>query len=170
MPSLKKTISAPEKAMLDFYYKVDTNAIELSTAHRLLTTGNPHNVTQADLGLESVPAAIESLQLEMPAHLGAYAHDDIAHANRGALDLVSGTNTGDQTMGTIGHPIPITYVDNSFTGITITLSETPNEYFHVFVFVDGLRMRLNTDYTRVGAVITAAGLLVGVKLVVDYWY
>lgn len=30
------------------------------------------------------------------AHLGAFAHGDIAHANRAALDLVSGTNTGDQ--------------------------------------------------------------------------
>lgn len=34
------------------------------------------------------------------AHLGAFTHGDIAHANRAALDLVSGTNTGDQTAVT----------------------------------------------------------------------
>jgi len=31
-------------------------------------------------------------------HLAAYAHGDIAHANRAALDLVDGTNTGDQDL------------------------------------------------------------------------
>jgi hypothetical protein len=37
----------------------------------------------------------------MAAHLLAYAHGDIAHTNRAALDLVSGTNTGDETQSTI---------------------------------------------------------------------
>jgi hypothetical protein len=32
------------------------------------------------------------------AHLSAFAHADIAHTNRAALDLVSGTNTGDQDL------------------------------------------------------------------------
>lgn len=31
-------------------------------------------------------------------HIGNYAHEDIAHSNRTALDLVSGTNTGDQDL------------------------------------------------------------------------
>jgi hypothetical protein len=34
------------------------------------------------------------------SHLGAYAHGDIAHANRSSLDLVSGTNSGNVTIGT----------------------------------------------------------------------
>ncbi len=32
------------------------------------------------------------------AHLSAYAHGDIAHSNRTALNAVSGTNTGDQDL------------------------------------------------------------------------
>jgi hypothetical protein len=34
----------------------------------------------------------------MTAHLTAFTHSDIAHANRAALDQVSGTNTGDQDL------------------------------------------------------------------------
>lgn len=34
----------------------------------------------------------------MSAHTSAYAHADIAHTNRAALDAVSGTNTGDVTI------------------------------------------------------------------------
>lgn len=35
------------------------------------------------------------------SHLSAFAHADIAHSNRTALDNVSGTNTGDETNATI---------------------------------------------------------------------
>ena len=34
------------------------------------------------------------------AHLAAFAHGDIAHANRAALNSVSGINTGDQAIPT----------------------------------------------------------------------
>lgn len=42
--------------------------------------------------------AIGTAAAAITAHLGAFAHGDIAHANRAVLDLVSGTNTGDQDI------------------------------------------------------------------------
>jgi hypothetical protein len=37
----------------------------------------------------------------LSSHLSAFAHGDIAHSNRTALDAVSGTNTGDETNSSI---------------------------------------------------------------------
>lgn len=44
-------------------------------------------------------------------HLAAYAHGDIAHANRAALDMVSGVNNGDQTGATL--PVTSHNIGNS---------------------------------------------------------
>jgi hypothetical protein len=41
----------------------------------------------------------------LAAHLAAFTHSDIAHANRAALDSVSGTNTGDQDLSGL-QPVP----------------------------------------------------------------
>jgi hypothetical protein len=63
------------------------------------------------------------------SHLSAFTHGDISHTNRAALDLVSGTNTGDQDLsGYATLPLPaeadpvFTAWDKS-TGISITESQ-----------------------------------------------
>jgi hypothetical protein len=53
------------------------------------TAGHNHSGTYDPAGTGA--AAVSS-------HEGTYAHGDITHANRSALDLVSGTNTGDQDL------------------------------------------------------------------------
>ncbi len=54
MPNIAKIIPIGQKALLDFYYKLDLLTIALNTAHRLLESGNPHKVTASDLGLGKV--------------------------------------------------------------------------------------------------------------------
>ena len=49
-------------------------------------------------------------------HESTYAHADIAHTNRTALDAVSGTNTGDETTSTIKTKLGITTLSGSNTG------------------------------------------------------
>jgi hypothetical protein len=57
------------------------------------------------------------------AHLAAFTHANIAHANRVSLDLVSGTNTGDETLATIKTKLGIATLSGSNTGDqTITLT------------------------------------------------
>ena len=49
-------------------------------------------------------------------HESTYTHADIAHSNRAALDAVSGTNTGDETVTTIKTKLGITTLSGSNTG------------------------------------------------------
>jgi hypothetical protein len=42
--------------------------------------------------------ALGTAGTEIASHLSAFAHADIDHTNRGALDLVAGINTGDQDL------------------------------------------------------------------------
>lgn len=110
MANLKRFLGSSEKALLDFYYKIDPSQVVLNTAHRLLKTGNPHKVNATDVGLETAAADIAQNTLAIAgkenagvaaglvsSHVTAYPHADIAHGNRAALDEVSGVNTGDQT-------------------------------------------------------------------------
>jgi hypothetical protein len=61
------------------------------------------------------------------SHLVTFVHADIAHTNRSALDLVSGTNTGDQTIGTLS---PLTTKGDLFTFSTLNtrLGVGTNDY------------------------------------------
>jgi hypothetical protein len=49
--------------------------------------------------------SFDSIRRALLAHLAAFTHSDIAHANRAALDLVENINTGDQDLSGL-QPIP----------------------------------------------------------------
>jgi len=67
---------------------------------------------------------------DVSTHELAYDHDDIAHTNRAALDLVSGTNTGDQdlsgllphTGGTLTDYRETVYTATTSADITLNLA------------------------------------------------
>lgn len=63
----------------------------------------------------------------MAAHLAAYVHADITHTNRTALDLVSGTNTGDQDLTAIT-PVTGTFTPIDVSGATLTFTNASGRY------------------------------------------
>lgn len=61
-------------------------------------------------------ATVGDVATAISLHLGAFTHGDIAHANRAALDMVSGTNTGDQTLLTLGLSSSAAAIDDVVNG------------------------------------------------------
>jgi hypothetical protein len=73
--------------------------------------------------LGSAFEAIGAVAAGIAAHLAVYAHGDIDHANRTELDLVSGTNTGDQDLSAYA---PL--ADPVFTGAPTCPTASLNAY------------------------------------------
>jgi hypothetical protein len=81
-------------------------------------------------------------------HEGTYNHVDIAHANRAELDLVSGTNTGDQVSGDFDHNALMNYVADEhidWTGATDEFVTTEDAYSRDFVSVNSGAITRNVD-------------------------
>ena len=65
--------------------------------------------------------AAGSITTAITAHLAAFAHGDIAHTNRAQLNLVTGTNTGDQDLSAFA-PVTGTWVPTDESGASLALT------------------------------------------------
>ncbi len=73
--------------------------------------------------------AVGSIATAIAAHLAAYAHSDIAHANRAALDLVSGKNTGDQDLSGFVNQTALTNIAGLNAGAAAPSTPVPNQFW-----------------------------------------
>ena len=79
----------------------NTNALQVDDA----TAADNDYAKFTATGLEGVPysTVLSDIGALPTSHLTDFVHADIAHTNRAALDLVSGTNTGDQSASDFNH-------------------------------------------------------------------
>lgn len=128
-------------------------------------TGNPHSTTASDVGAVPTTRTVNSKALSgdisltysdvgadasgaasgaIATHEGTYAHADIAHSNRTALDAVSGNNTGDQ----------LTFKTISVSGQSDVVADSTTD---TLTLVAGTNVTLTTDASTDTITIAAAG-------------
>jgi hypothetical protein len=89
----------------------DTNTVKIDSAS--VADDEYARFTASGLESRSTSEVLSDIGALSTGHLTDFTHSDIAHTNRSDLDLVSGTNTGDQDLSGYALKSNVLELDNT---------------------------------------------------------